>query len=448
VNKLENIKFAKDEVPVHLIAIGATEDYGPNRNGDGFKRACCEKYHDTFVKFARFYRDHLNKNPAKSYGLVKASAYHEPMKRIELVAALNGSKEAADRNGGLVADKELEKLARGDDIGVSMACTIPYDVCSSCGNKAKTRAEYCDSIENGGHCKAGGLKYAMGRCLSDGHVLHADNPNPRFFDISHVFRPADRIAYVSGTWDKAASAGVVSGAELAERLGVGAPTGLAFDPDLSPAVRAQLIALEKLAAAEQASNFAGMFNQAMLANAATVQNAVNPAEIENVKLADALCALAEAGVVLPVRDFLSLTVKAADGNLTASVAGALPGIFSKMAEEADVVSSLEQNPYNFGYAASPRVRMWAEKIAATHSVLPQDVEKRAYLAVLRNTELPAIDNTTIQQLTKTASNNTPAVNALAGHYALYKIAAFSGLMKKYDADGLTAPYCVMQNYVK
>jgi len=35
-NKLQHIKFAKDEVPVHMIAIGATEDYGPNRNGDGF----------------------------------------------------------------------------------------------------------------------------------------------------------------------------------------------------------------------------------------------------------------------------------------------------------------------------------------------------------------------------------------------------------------------------
>ena len=55
--KVQHIKFAKDEVPVHLIAIGATEDYGPNRNGDGFTRDCCQKYHGTFEKFARFYRE-------------------------------------------------------------------------------------------------------------------------------------------------------------------------------------------------------------------------------------------------------------------------------------------------------------------------------------------------------------------------------------------------------
>ncbi len=120
--ELSRIKFAKDEIPVHMIAIGATEDYGPNRNGDGFSRECCQQYHPTFEKFARFYRDHANKNPAKSFGIVKASAYHEPMRRIELVVALNGSKEAAERNGGLLADKEIEKLAADKDIAVSMAC--------------------------------------------------------------------------------------------------------------------------------------------------------------------------------------------------------------------------------------------------------------------------------------------------------------------------------------
>jgi hypothetical protein len=446
-HKLENIKFAKDEVPVHLIAIGATEDYGPNRNGDGFKRACCEKYHDTFTKFARFYRDHLNKNPAKSYGLVKASAYHAPMKRIELVVALNGTKEAAERNGGLVADKELEKLARGDDIGVSMACTIPFDVCSSCGNQAKTRAEYCDAIENGGHCKAGGLRHNMGRCLSDGHVLHADNPNPKFFDISHVFRPADRIAYISGTLNKVAAAGIISGAELAERMGISAPTGLNVDPNINSRVREQLIALEKLAEAEQFSNSADALRQALLAQSAAVQTPLNPAEFENIKLAEALRALVDAGVILSLPDFLALTVKTAGAELTHAVAQALPGVFSKIAESADTVLRLEQNSYNSAYAASPVARIWAEKVAITRSILPRDVEKRAYLAVLRDIELPAKINASAQQLTKTAATSTPAVNALAQHYAMYKIAAFADFMKKYDADGLTAPYCVMQNYI-
>lgn len=441
VEKAQHIKFAKDEVPVHLIAIGATEDYGPNRNGDGFKRACCEKYHETFVKHARFYRDHLNKNPAKSYGLVKASAYHEPMRRIELICALNATKEAADRNGGLVADKELEKLARGDDIGVSMACTIPFDVCSHCGNQAKTRAEYCDSTENGGHCKAGGLKHNMGKCASDGSILYADNPNPRFFDISHVFRPADRIAYISGQL-KAASA-FVSGAELAERLGVTAPTLLDVGSQ-SPRVLEQLSALEKLAHAEAALT-SDLFVKTALAESSAVSSALNTVEVSNARLPDVFKALSDAAVVLCPRDFLNLTVKAANAELLTAVVGALPGIFAKLASDPDIVSSLEQNAYNPSYAAGDKLSAWAQKIAATKSVLPKAVEKRAYLAVLRET--PVVNPTSFQTMTKSAQNNNAAVNALARHYAMYKIAAFAEIMKKHDAIGLTAPYCVMQNYV-
>lgn len=120
---LRTVEFAPGEVPIHMFAVGATEFYGPNRNGDGFKEATCRKYHPTFVKHARWYRNHANKDTKKSYGIVKFSAYNERMKRIELIVALNGTKEAADRNGGLIADKELQKLASNDDTwGVSMAC--------------------------------------------------------------------------------------------------------------------------------------------------------------------------------------------------------------------------------------------------------------------------------------------------------------------------------------
>lgn len=446
-HKLQNIKFAKDEVPVHLIAIGATEDYGPNRNGDGFKRACCEQYHDTFVKHAKFYRDHINKNPAKSYGVVKASAYHEPMKRIELICALNSTKEAAERNGGLIADKELEKLARGDDIGVSMACTIGYDVCSSCGNKAKTRAEYCDSVENGGMCKAGGLRHNIGKCLSNGHVLHADNPHPRFFDISHVFRPADRIAYISGELSKVASAQTMSGAELAESLGVTAP--ITVDGDLSAVTRDQLIALEKLAAAEQLLAYTtDSWARVALAHAETVQPKLSAAELDNIKLAEAVKALSDAGVILSVSDFLDLTVKNSNTKLASAIAAALPDIFTQLAADPSIVSNLTQNSYNPSYATGPRVKLWAEKIAATRSILPKEVEKRAYLSAIRlGVNAPNL-TPNFQPRTKSAASHSDAVNTLARHYAFYKIAAFAEFMKKYDADGLTATYCVMQNYVQ
>lgn len=437
--KVQHIKFAKDEIPVHLIAIGATEDYGPNRNGDGFTRDCCKNYHHTFEKFARFYRDHANKNPAKSFGLVKASYYNEPMKRIELICALNGSKEAAERNGGLIADKEMEKLSNDQDIPVSMACKIPFDKCSSCGNTARTRAEYCDSIENGGHCKAGGLKHNIGRVLADGHVLHADNPNPSFFDISHVFRPADRIAYVSGQLQKAASAGCISGAELAEQMGVTMPFGLDAEYASKRAAQ-QMHALQQLTQAEQELllNPSG-WTQASLAGHPEVQPTLDVNGCPFAKMSEVLRGLADAGVVLPVRDFLALTVKSANVELVAAVTNALPNIFSKLAAEEDIVSLLENNKFYPADNASPAVRLWAEKVATTHSVLTPNVEKRAYLAAIRN-----VKPTTIQHEKRACSN---AETALAKHYALYKIAAFAAASEKYRNTLLTANQCVLQNYV-
>lgn len=439
VEKVSTIKFAKDEIPVHLIAIGATEDYGPNRNGDGFTRDCCSKYHNTFEKFARFYRDHANKNPAKSFGLVKASYYNEPMKRIELICALNGSKEAAERNGGLIADKEMEKLSNEQDIPVSMACKIPFDKCSACGNTARTRAEYCDSVENGGHCKAGGLKHNIGRVLSDGHVLHADNPNPSFFDISHVFRPADRIAYVSGRLEKAASNAVISGAELAEHLGVTMPFGL-DTVFASKRAAHQLTALQQLAQAEQELSHAPTgWTCTAMASHRGVQPALDVNDCPFAKMSEVLRGLADAGVVLPVRDFLALTVKSANVELVNAVTNALPNIFSKLAAAEDIVSLLENNKFYPADYASAAVRLWAEKVASTHSVLTPQVERRAYLAAIRHLE-PA----PLQHEKRACSN---AETSLAKHYALYKIAAFAAASEKYRNNLLTANQCVLQNYV-
>jgi hypothetical protein len=437
-DKVSTIKFAADEIPVHLIAIGATEDYGPNRNGDGFTRECCRKYHPTFEKFARFYRDHANKNPAKSFGLVKASHYNEAMRRIELICALNGSHDAAERNGGLIADKEMDKLASGGDIPVSMACKIPFDKCSACGNSARTRAEYCDSIENGGHCKAGGLKHNIGRVMEDGHVLHADNPNPSFFDISHVFRPADRIAYVSGKLEKAASNAVISGAELAEHLGVTMPHGLDSAMATKRAAQ-QFHALQQLAQAEQDTSAEAGWAQMALASHPTVQPDIDVNDCPFAKMAEVLRGLADTGIILSVKDFLSLTVKSANTELVSAVTNALPNIFTKLAAEDDIVSTLENNRFFPAESASPAARLWAEKLAHSHGLLVPHIEKRAYLAALRNVQ-PSILSTE-----KRASG--VAETALAKHYALYKIAAFATACEKYRNNLLTANHCVLQNYV-
>src|SRR6188768_2666902 len=99
VIKAGGVTFHPGEIPLHAIAMGATEAYGPNRNGDGFKMAMLRACAPSFVKNALYYYGHRNKDPAKSYGTIKLAYVNEAMKRIELLIALNGTKEAAERNG-------------------------------------------------------------------------------------------------------------------------------------------------------------------------------------------------------------------------------------------------------------------------------------------------------------------------------------------------------------
>lgn len=122
LDKVDSIKVTPGEELVHLIALGTTENYGPNRNGDGFSKQACKDYHHYFVKDAKVYRNHKNTDPKKSYGVVKASEFNDEMNRVELIVALNTNEKAAKANDGLVADKEMEKLASDKPMACSMAC--------------------------------------------------------------------------------------------------------------------------------------------------------------------------------------------------------------------------------------------------------------------------------------------------------------------------------------
>lgn len=445
LHDLDHIKFAKGELPIHLLAVGATEFFGHNRNGDGFKEANCRRTHGTFVKHARFYRDHLNKDPSKSYGLVKESMYNELMHRIELICALNETKEAADNNGGLVADRELEKLAKHAEIPVSMACRIPFDVCSYCENKSPTRKQYCDDIEYGGTCKAGGLRRNMGRAVmvdGDVHQLHADNPDPRFFDISHVFRPADRIAYVTGMLQKAASAGaVVSGAELAELLGVSVPHHLLMSGYMPPRAESQLKLASQLADLERTVKPSSY----LLGFCGDVQDGVTfPAEART-KFAYVLKALADTRCLLPVKDFIRLATDYDDKQAAAIapvVQAYLPGVYDRLTSRNDVEQLLTLNPYNPASVAPEQLKSWAAKQAAAISLEEPWLTRRVRLAAVRGQELPLFDSTIADKL---AAAEGPA-KELADHYALYKLAFLDEISSTSVDLPLTAAVALMQNY--
>jgi hypothetical protein len=444
---IKNIKVASDQVPVHVIAMGATEAYGPNRNGDGFKEAALKQYHDTFVKYAQHFRHHKNKDPKIRYGQVKASFYNEGMRRVELLSLLNATKEAAEKYGGYEADKELQLINRGEDIPVSMACKIAYDVCSGCGNKAKTRAEYCTED----NCKYGGCRDNLTKVASDGHLLHVDNPHPTFFDISTVIRPADRIAYgnVAEYLQKAASCVSIGGAALAEAYGVTSPFSVVTASEKDPAMLERLKVAYELATLEDKieSNHSQYVN---LARAFTLKGPeVDLSPLGNVgteKFATGFNALADQHVLLPVKEFLRLTIGDSEklAELSEIVPSLLPGIYNRLiADSVMFESKLSSMPDYFPSQklASATQRNWAQKLAEHYSITPDNIRRRMALSSIRDIGIPNLKTSTIY---KTAAHSKLA-EELARVYAMYKLAY---LIHKNDNLPFTRELVVLQNYVQ
>ncbi len=179
-----------------LNAMGAEETYGPNRNGDGFpefpvpargKIASTDrrwfvapgqeltKHYQSFeTNPAHTFQHHANRDVAKASGVVKRAFWNPRMHRVELLVSVDNSKDP----------EWVKRASDGEFVPVSMGCRIKYDVCARCGNEAPTRADYCDHV-----------KFAMNQVDSNGFKDYVHNPSPDFFDISRVFRPADRTGY-------------------------------------------------------------------------------------------------------------------------------------------------------------------------------------------------------------------------------------------------------------
>jgi len=452
-DKLSSVKFGPGEIPVHLIAIGATEKFGCNRNGDGFKEVTCREYHPTFVKYARWYREHQSRDKSKSRGIVKLSDYNERMSRVELVIALNGTKEAAERNGGLIADAEQEKLARDEDIGVSMGCSVSEDICSGCGHHAKTRAQYCGPEE----CtKYGGLRDNLAKTFEDGHILHADNPDPTFFDISNVQRPADRIAQTIGRAKFAAEyeqmvkcarargGAEAGGAALAEKMGVAPPLWLLTEGPWSDkrivkqlSVMEPLIELENALAKTGADTLDRAFDQ-------SVQPVRTFAPAPHIKTAHIVAALADKKCMLPLSSFIAIVAQQdpSDAEKTASeVAPRLPGVYNRLASDPRLEEDLRQNPYLPAGPVLRTVQQWVTKHANEWSMARPRVVERLQLALLRNPHA----RTAPRPLTKVAA--TTATDAMAKEYALYQLGCLASLADQPDAD-FRQRLVIRSNYVQ
>jgi len=193
---IKKVKPKEGKTTVLVIAMGADENWGANRNGDGFPEEDLKKNFKNFeTKYnkenkidggALVFKHHKNKlvKGHPWYGTVKKAFYNDRMHRVELLLDVDNKK----------APDIVERIKQGEYPAVSMGVKIPYDTCSICGKDSPKVAEYCDH-----------LKYSMNDILPDGRKVYAINGNYdyekhasplNFFDISFVFRPADQTGYM------------------------------------------------------------------------------------------------------------------------------------------------------------------------------------------------------------------------------------------------------------
>ena len=209
----EELKPPSGMTGIHLVALGDSEAYPMNRNGDLFPKEACVKYHQTFVKHGHVYEHHRNKDPKKSIGQIKAAAYNPDMHRIELYIWADNEK----------AHDHLERLEKTGEVPFSMACKVPNDRCSVCGAIRKCAGDEseCDHI-----------KYSLGKIAEDGTQIGTYNDEPTWFDISFVGRPADRIAWnLKVASDMPEGLTINSSVKQAEIEGYVLPDSLAIESD-------------------------------------------------------------------------------------------------------------------------------------------------------------------------------------------------------------------------
>lgn len=308
---LQTIKSEPGLSKFHILALGAGEFYSSNRNGDWFGEQPLRDRHNTFVRFGHVFRHHVNKDSKKKYGDIHYSCYSNIMHRVELIVSLINDKNA----------DVLEKYDRGDTIPVSMAAKLKYDLCSICSHRSKSFAEYCVHLRD-----------QMNRILPDGRKVYAINPDPLFFDLSLVYRPADPTAYF---FDKVASGDTHLSAYWGEVLYGNEVPLVKLSSDLieKKAIIRKLADLEK--------HIEGVLSGKVddgkimpLLSAAKTEDFPHSVldQLKCLPLSKTLGSCADHKIMLSLKEFLNLISK---DSLLDKVKDLLPGSFSRLDDEAD-----------------------------------------------------------------------------------------------------------------
>ncbi len=376
---IKNVSPEPGKTHLLLLAMGAEETYGPNRNGDGFSEypvpargkeatargerwwvAPGQELTQTYRTFetnpARSFKHHQNKDPEKASGYVKRAFWNPRMHRVELLTVIDNEKDA----------EWVDRVEQGEFPAVSMGCKIKYDVCSRCGNKAPSRAEYCKHA------------LAMNQVNPDGTKNFVYNPDSDFFDISRVFRPADRIGY---TLKKVADAGGRPSADLGDEAETAAKKSAAARKlsEMSKVIRGEPIAVSTVPHSERdlAVRFRDYAGDRLSQSPGLPSRVVQAAALSRgIGLRGVVTAADQAGVVLKDAEF----AEAAITQLTGRPSRVTPDVLVRLATAADAALELfAESPTLLDYVLNECKLGEASTVDATlASALVAVREKRAY----------------------------------------------------------------------
>jgi hypothetical protein len=426
-----------------VIALGAYEGTGANRNGDIFKEACCIDNYKTFIKSGSkkdgkydgraLNRHHKNKPEDPKYGNIKAAAYNHKMKRIELIIGMDNDKCA----------EEIQKLAEGKQINVSMAAKVAYDKCTWCGHEAKTDNHRCEHIPK-----------SLGEINKQGEMCSMDNINPRWFELSIVGRPADRI----GMSLKLASDHAYI--KTASDYKVLYPGFVAPDDDygilrISKHAAEKRSLVKKLAAIEKhiegiakkgPSNSSEKYISEQKSKLKHSDNISDETidELRKFEPSQLLKALADHGIIFSPEDFVKYlfgahALKQSSGGMFGKIRQHLPSMFSDMEEDGDDEINEERYEPSQGSLMPKGLMRMVRNLFEDHSLF----DKPAHGRIMKITIVKKMPTAKLQP--KEEISKEAAVKQLAKQYAAYKLAALQYLDSQNNLDDDTIYNALVQN---
>lgn len=407
--------------------------HNSNRNLDCYLEDDCRKYHHTFVKAGRaVHRQHKNKPTDPKYGNIKASAYNEPMKRIELIVGLDN-----DKCADLLTD--LEKTG---SLSFSMASSQKFDECSFCHHRAKDDQSRCSHIPD-----------KLGEIREDGEICRMINPQPKWIEISHVKRGADRIAL---SLKKLASDSTLKPMLTSDYLKI--YDGFVPPEDelyISKKASEKRSLLEKLAAMEKRveaishrpKNVGKDLFIARHAKALNKTESLSKETIDELRKFDPhklLRALADNGIVLNPDEFAKYTFgdRVKDENVE-GMKSHLPGAFQDLDKDPQAKGEVANSEH---FSPSPldiipkEMKDLVSKLVQGHSMFGKPAAHRVMRVIIMSGDGDMDKPVQDKEKTKEAFDKE-----LAKQYLSYKTSAINYMEEKGKLDEDTMMNCVIQN---